>query len=91
MGWRKRLLELGLAGGALGLATGFPGPFFACNANPDPCCSQPHSTACAQWNACRDAGGEPQPQVVDASLQEECVFPAPDAGRDGGTDGGDGG
>jgi hypothetical protein len=65
MTWKKRLLDLTLAGGALGAAacTGVPGlpGIPVCNANPDPCCSQPSSQACldskAEKAACSAAGG----------------------------------
>ena len=52
MSWKRRILELSLAGGLLGAAggcgdTGSNIPL--CNANPDPCCSQPSSQACYDY------------------------------------------
>jgi hypothetical protein len=58
MGWRERIGQLLLAGGALGLGgcPVFPGG--TCNANPDPCCGAPESQACHDKNACLDAGAQ---------------------------------
>ena len=69
MGWRDRILQLTLAGGALSLAacssggpSGLPG--IPCgNANPDPCiCGRPESdpaakAACDAKTACEADGG----------------------------------
>ena len=48
MSWKRRILELTLAGGLATGAAGCPdGPHIPlCNANPDPCCSMPDSAAC---------------------------------------------
>ena len=56
MGWRERIGQLLLAGGALGLGgcPVFPGG--TCNANPDPCCGAPESQECHDKNGCLDAG-----------------------------------
>lgn len=54
MGWRQRLLEIALAGGLAAGAAGCPSGFNppACNASPDPCCSDPHGAACQSRDAC---------------------------------------
>ncbi len=53
MSWKRRLLELSLAGGMLAVAgggCGDNGPKIPlCNANPDPCCAQPESQACYDY------------------------------------------
>jgi hypothetical protein len=50
MSWKRRILELSLAGGMLaGAGCGNSGPTFLCNANPDPCCSAPDSQACHDY------------------------------------------
>ena len=53
MSWKRRILELSLAGGLLATAGGCGGdggPVIPlCNANPDPCCSQPNSQACTDY------------------------------------------
>lgn len=52
MSWKRRLLELSLAGGMLAATAGCGdnGPNVPiCNANPDPCCSQPQSQACYDY------------------------------------------
>ena len=46
--WKRRLFELAIAGG-LAAGTGCGPGIFACNANPDPCCSEPQSQACADY------------------------------------------
>jgi len=43
-----------LAGGSLAMARCSGG---CCNANPDPCCSAPHSQQCAEFMACEVDGG----------------------------------
>jgi hypothetical protein len=54
MGWKRRLLELALAGGlgsgvsCGGVGVGVP----QCNANPDPCCRDDGSAACQSRRAC---------------------------------------
>ncbi|HEX8952249.1 MAG TPA: hypothetical protein VF997_09000 [Polyangia bacterium] len=64
MSWKRRLLELSLAGGMLAAAGGCDhtpttvGPIPLCNANPDPCCSQPQSQACYDYQH-RDLGMPP--------------------------------
>jgi hypothetical protein len=57
MSWKRRILELSLAGGMLAAAgCGDNGPGIPiCNANPDPCCSQPDSQACVDYRN-RDLG-----------------------------------
>jgi hypothetical protein len=88
MDWKKRIAALSLAGGALTALPGCPFMPFACNANPDPCCSAPDSADCKQWNDCRDAGGSidyVQQSTSDGGTDyaPECV--TPDAGNpDGG-------
>ena len=80
MDWRRRLLELTLAGGTLAL-TGCP--FVGggtCNANPDPCCNNPNGTLCSQKNACVAGGG-----TWDDSF-ERCDT---DSGTQAGNDAGD--
>jgi hypothetical protein len=62
MGWQRRILELTLAGGALLGSTGCPwNGAFTCNANPDPCCSQPDGSVCLEVKQeekdCTDMGG----------------------------------
>jgi hypothetical protein len=71
MKWRLRLQELVLAGGSLAAAGcgGFM-PGGKCNANPDPCCFDSKSAACAEYTACEAIGGQ-----IEAS---GCV--TPDAG-----------
>jgi hypothetical protein len=77
--WQKRLAELLIAGGSLMVAGCSHGPSFACNANPDPCCSEPNSQACQVWNGCLDAGGHWDYEIVDGGLAvRECLLP--DAG-----------
>ena len=51
MSWKKRILELSLAGGlAASAGCGDTGPHIpVCNANPDPCCAQPDSQACIDY------------------------------------------
>ena len=49
MSWKRRILELTLAGGLLAAGAGGcdDGPTVPlCNANPDPCCLHPDSDAC---------------------------------------------
>jgi hypothetical protein len=53
MSWKRRILELTLAGGVFALGgcgddttSGGNIDAFICNANPDPCCSAPNSQAC---------------------------------------------
>jgi hypothetical protein len=67
MSWKRRLVELALAGGALagcGSPTttpqdlGFNPDIFACNANPDPCCSDRQPTLCAAKMQCLGKGGQ---------------------------------
>ena len=50
MGWQRRIVELAAAGGILAGSTACPwnGPIFTCNANPDPCCSQPDGAVCLE-------------------------------------------
>jgi hypothetical protein len=70
MNWKRRLSEMMLAGGAVGLCVGYDegcvtsseGPNFCCNANGDPCCpvdycGVPMTPACQAEKACQDAGG----------------------------------
>jgi hypothetical protein len=63
MTWKDRLICFGLAGGALAATgaslsgCGVP----ACNANPDPCCSAPHSKACRDSKADAGASGGSDP------------------------------
>jgi len=57
MQWRGRGRELALAGGTVALAATVGGCFPVCNANPDPCCRDQKSDACAAWNACVAADG----------------------------------
>jgi hypothetical protein len=50
MSWKRRILELTLAGGIVagagsGCSDSTP-KIPLCNANPDPCCSMPDSAAC---------------------------------------------
>jgi hypothetical protein len=51
MSWKRRILELTLAGGLLAGAAGCDdGPHIPlCNANPDPCCADPNSQACYDY------------------------------------------
>jgi hypothetical protein len=90
MSWKKRLMQIALAGGAIGAGgalQGCPLPYpFPCNANPDPCCSDPSSNACEQYSACADAGGYLVSQTDDAGVVvgSTCQLP-PDGGS---TDGG---
>jgi hypothetical protein len=52
MGWKRRLLELALAGGlGSGVSCGGVG-VPQCNANPDPCCLDDGSAACQSRRAC---------------------------------------
>jgi hypothetical protein len=80
--WNKSLLDLTLALGALG-ATACTAGTPICDANPDPCCSEPSSQGCldskAQKAVCATAGGT-------YALQVGCVWP--DAGILYYTDGG---
>jgi hypothetical protein len=81
MGWRERLRQLVLAGGSLAL-TGCGGG--CCNANPDPCCSAPHSQECTAWMACEAEGGhndyvpDPSAQCGNGTLRLACVHPGED-------------
>ena len=53
MSWKRRLLELSLAGGMVAVTATAgcgDGPNIPlCNANPDPCCAQPNSQACYDY------------------------------------------
>jgi len=54
MSWKQRFLELSLAGGMIAVTSaagcGDNGPTIpVCNANPDPCCAQPNSQACYDY------------------------------------------
>jgi hypothetical protein len=50
MSWKRRILELTLAGGVLASSAGCDNGFIpSCNANPDPCCSDPNSQACIDY------------------------------------------
>jgi hypothetical protein len=53
MSWRDRLNQVLLAGGALTMSGCFSS---CCNANPDPCCSAPHSQACTDEHDCLSRG-----------------------------------
>jgi hypothetical protein len=44
--WKKRLVELALAGGMAAAISGCGPDVPLCNANPDPCCYDPQSSAC---------------------------------------------
>jgi len=83
MSWKRRLVELSLAGGALSC---FPGCLqHCCNANPDPCCVDSTTADCAAWNACLDAGGEETwVPTADAGEVRACVVPDGGGSRDGG-------
>lgn len=54
MSWQRRLAELAAAGGLALTSAGCPAviPGGTCNANPDPCCSQPDGPACTAQMAC---------------------------------------
>lgn len=62
MGWQQRIAELALAGGTLIGQLGCGDHAIpACNANPDPCCSDPSGSVCAtvtrERQECAAAGG----------------------------------
>ncbi|MBS2022427.1 MAG: hypothetical protein JST92_08455 [Deltaproteobacteria bacterium] len=58
MGWKERLRELAVAGGLVAAGASCGGSAIpACNANPDPCCSAPQSSACATYTSCLNEGG----------------------------------
>jgi hypothetical protein len=52
VGWRRRLVELAAAGGVLASGGCFFDSTPTCNANPDPCCSEPDGPVCAKQHAC---------------------------------------
>jgi hypothetical protein len=71
MTWRERLLGLALAGGLIASCEGtqpqIPGG--PCNANPDPCCSDPNGIACFNEHhpdAAVDASTDGEPPDAEA-------------------------
>jgi hypothetical protein len=49
MSWKRRLIELTIAGGLLASGCSDGPTIPVCNANPDPCCSAPDSQACIDY------------------------------------------
>jgi hypothetical protein len=59
--WRRRLRDLGRAGGTVAVAVTMAGcgtGLIVCNANPDPCCREPQGVACKDEKACLANGGQ---------------------------------
>jgi len=79
MSWQRRLAELAAAGGLAVATTGCPAviPGGTCNANPDPCCSQPDGPACMAQMACIAAPNVTCCQSVQ-SFDAVCEAPACD-------------
>jgi hypothetical protein len=80
MDWRRRLRDIGRAGGLATVAmtmSGCIGCTPACNANPDPCCREPMGAACMDEKACLADGGKLGDYPVDdmGGLTYRCGFP----------------
>jgi hypothetical protein len=75
MDWRRRLRDLGRAGGLVTMTVTLSGcPGGCCNANPDPCCSAPKSVACEAEKVCLAEGGVPTLYPIGDMLYR-CDFP----------------
>src|SRR5450755_2310407 len=52
MGWKRRLIDLAVAGGFAASGCAFQCGIPKCNANPDPCCFDATSNECLAREAC---------------------------------------
>ena len=96
MDWRKRLVGIAVAGGAVTVgAVACWGGGGACNANPDPCCALPDGEVCQQKVDCESKGGTwdfgqcifeagADADAGDASSEDAAEDAAEDASSDGG-------
>jgi hypothetical protein len=77
MDWRRRLREIGRAGGLVTVAVTMSGcAGGCCNANPDPCCSAPKSAECETEKECLADGGQADYYKDDGGfLRYGCAFP----------------
>jgi hypothetical protein len=69
MSWKRRLIELTVAGGLC--STSGCGPFFGCNANPDPCCGISDTQAKTQCEAERRKDMSLPESPLDFSLPND--------------------
>ena len=93
MDWRKRLLGIAVAGGAVTVgAVGCWGGGGACNANPDPCCGLPDGEVCQPKVDCEAKGGTWNfgECIFEAGADADAGDAKSDAESDAASDGGGG-